>query len=80
MSSLFAPLRDKLLNLPILSKLFQCIVCISVWVGIFVALIAPYTVGLFEASFIREPADLFIWGGWSAATTWAIALKLGDAQ
>lgn len=80
MSSLFEPLREKLSDVPVLGTLLQCIVCTSVWVGLLIGLLAPYTRGLFRTFLISNGADALLWAGWCAAWTWAIALKLGDAE
>lgn len=74
-SYLFRGVRDYFTKkeLTYLSKLFSCIVCMSVWVSIFLLMLLDFTSTL-------RIYHYFITAGYAAGSTWIIASLIGDAS
>jgi hypothetical protein len=65
---------------PLLGSLFQCIVCMSAWIGLVLAFCLERT-SLFSPGFRPEsPVDYIVLVCWSVAASWIIGLGLGDAD
>tara|TARA_B100000131_G_scaffold319511_1_gene365560 strand:- start:843 stop:1220 length:378 start_codon:yes stop_codon:yes gene_type:complete len=62
------------------SYLSECIVCTSVWVGALLSITASENNVLQSAIVVSNGLDLLTWVGYSCATTWLIAVTVGDAD
>ena len=62
------------------SYLSECIVCTSVWVGALLSITASQNNVLQSAIVVSNGLDLLTWVGYSCATTWLIAVTVGDAD
>lgn len=72
--------RRILRPVPLLGSLLQCVVCMSAWVGLALALCLDRTT-LFSPEFRPGTfADYVVLVCWSVAASWTIGLGLGDAD
>ena len=76
-SKITESLRMRLEDVPFLGDLFSCVVCMSVWIALFVLFFARGSILVPQVGF---PGDVVVLVGWSTFTTWVLARLLGDAD
>lgn len=82
-STLLSPVRARLLQLPFVGRVLECIICTSAWVGGAIALCLP----LIDVVGFRLHGilDLLFLAGWNLCAVWVIAetvswLKRGEPE
>lgn len=79
-SKLLRPLRAQLSSVPVLGHLVQCIVCVSAWAALGLALSLPHVTLLSEGFRCRTVADGVLLVAAALASTWLLARAVGDAD
>lgn len=79
-SRLARPVRARLAPVPVLGQLVHCIVCVSAWAAVGLALLLPYTTLLPESFRCRTAADVVLLVAAALASTWLVARAVGDAD
>jgi hypothetical protein len=79
-SKLMGSVRQRVSRVWLLGDLIQCVVCMSAWTSLALALAAPH-VSLFSPGLRERTAvDVVVLVAWMLAASWALARALGDAD
>lgn len=80
-SAIARPLRTRLQPVRFLGRLVHCIVCVSAWVALGLALlVVPHTSLLSEAFRVRTISDCVLLVCAALASTWLVGRAAGDAD